>query len=158
MDIFLYILAAICLLTGLVGCIIPVLPSVPLSYIGLLLLHFTNRVQFSTTFLLIWAAVVILMQILDYLIPAWGARRFGGGKPGVWGSTLGLLIGMFFGPWGIILGPFLGAFVFELFDGKAVKNALKAGFGSFIGLLMGTIIKLICCGMMIYYYIAALVG
>lgn len=158
MDIFLAVVAALCLLAGLAGCILPVLPGVPLAYIGLLLLQLTDRVQFSTAFLLIWAGVTVLVQVLDYVVPAWGTRRFGGSKLGVWGSTVGLLVGMFFGPWGIVLGPFLGALLFELFDGKALKAAVKAGFGSFVGLLGGTILKLICCGMMIYYYIAALVN
>ncbi len=157
MDIFLIILAGVFLMAGLVGCIVPVLPSVPLSYIGLLLLHATDRVQFSTQFLLIWLGVVVIMQILDYVVPAWGTKRFGGSKLGVWGSTIGLVVGMFFGPWGIVVGPFIGAVVFELFDGKNALAAMKAGFGSFIGLLCGTILKLICCGMMIYYYISELI-
>ncbi|MGM9831580.1 MAG: DUF456 domain-containing protein [Paludibacteraceae bacterium] len=157
MDIFLSIVAALLLLTGLVGCIVPVLPGVPLSYIGLLLLQLTDRVQYSTRFLLIWGAIVIVVQVLDYVVPAWGTKQFGGSKRGVWGSTIGLIVGLFFGPWGIVAGPFAGAIVFELFDGKNAKQALKAGFGSFIGLLAGTIVKLICSGMMIYYYIEALI-
>ena len=157
MDIFLIILAGIFLVAGLVGCIIPVLPSVPLSYIGLLLLHATDRVQFSMQFLLIWLAIVVVLQILDYVVPAWGTKRYGGSKLGIWGSTIGLVVGLFFGPWGIVIGPFVGAVVFELFDGKNAMAALKAGFGSFVGLLFGTILKLIACGMMIYYYISALV-
>ncbi|MBR1808878.1 MAG: DUF456 domain-containing protein [Paludibacteraceae bacterium] len=157
MDIFLIVLAGVFLVAGLVGCIVPVLPSVPLSYIGLLILHATDRVQFSTQFLLIWLAVVVVLQVLDYVVPAWGTKQFGGSKLGVWGSTVGLLVGFFFGPWGIVIGPFVGAVVFELFDGKNAMAAIKAGFGSFIGLLAGTILKLIACGMMIYYYVAALV-
>ena len=76
---------------------------------------------------------------------------------GVWGSTLGLLVGLFFGPWGIVLGPFLGAVAFELIDGKNTRLALKAGWGSFVGLMTGTILKLICCGLMTYYFIAELI-
>ena len=157
MDIFLMISAALLLLAGLAGCIVPVLPSVPLSYGGLLLLQLTDRVQFSTRFLLIWLGVVVVLQVLDYVVPALGTKQFGGSKLGVWGSTIGLIVGMFFGPWGIVIGPFAGAVLFELFDGKQAMAALKAGFGSFIGLLTGTILKLIACGMMIYYYIEALV-
>ncbi|MBR1564871.1 MAG: DUF456 domain-containing protein [Paludibacteraceae bacterium] len=157
MDVFLIILAGIFLVAGLVGCIVPVLPSVPLSYIGLLLLHATDRVQFSTQFLLIWLAIVVVLQVLDYVVPAWGTKRFGGSKLGVWGSTIGLLVGFFLGPWGIVTGPFVGAVVFELFDGKNTMAAIKAGFGSFVGLMAGTILKLIACGMMIYYYVGELV-
>ena len=157
MDIFLIILGAICLLVGILGCVLPVLPGVPLAYCGLLLLHATDKVQFSWQFLVIWAVVTIVVQVLDSVVPIWGTKRFGGSKMGVWGSTLGLLVGLFFGPWGIVLGPFLGAVVFELIDGKNTRLALKAGWGSFVGLMTGTILKLICCGLMTYYFIAELI-
>lgn len=157
MDIFLIILGAICLVIGILGCVLPVLPGVPLAYCGLLLLHATDKVQFSWQFLVIWAVVTIVVQVLDSVVPIWGTKRFGGSKMGVWGSTLGLLVGLFFGPWGIVLGPFLGAVLFELIDGKNARLALKAGWGSFVGLLTGTILKLISCGLMTYYFITALV-
>lgn len=166
------ILAAICLLIGLIGSVAPVLPGVPLSYLGLLLLHWTDRVQFSWQFLTIWAVIVVVIQVLDYFIPAWGTKKFGGSKWGVWGSTIGLLVGLFMGPWGIIIGPFIGAVVGELiyFNRQSriptaepqpaqqsnMQKALRAGMGSFIGLLTGTILKLICCGMMIFYYVREL--
>ena len=157
MDIFLIILGAICLLIGILGCVLPVLPGVPLAYCGLLLLHATDKVQFSWQFLVIWAVVTVVVQVLDSVVPIWGTKKFGGSKMGVWGSTIGLLVGLFFGPWGIVLGPFLGAVVFELIDGKNTRLALKAGWGSFVGLMTGTILKLICCGLMTYYFIAELV-
>ncbi len=179
MDIFLIILGAICLLLGLIGCVAPVIPGVPLSYVGLLLLHFTDRVQFSWQFLTVWAVIVIVIQVLDYFIPAWGTKKFGGSKYGVWGSTIGLLLGFFMGPWGIIVSPFVGAVVGELIyfnrhpqaiisgseqpasNTQQAKNnnltrALRAGFGSFVGLLTGTILKCICCGMMIVYFVKEL--
>jgi uncharacterized protein YqgC (DUF456 family) len=172
MDILLIILGAICLLLGLIGCVAPVLPGVPLSYLGLLLLHWTDRVQFSWQFLVVWGVVVIVIQVLDYFIPAWGTKKFGGSKWGVWGSTIGLVVGLIMGPWGIVIGPFAGAVVGELIyfnrhpqttmnDVKPNKNsnfnrALRAGLGSFIGLLTGTILKLICCGMMVFYFVKEL--
>lgn len=157
MDIFLIILGSLCLLVGILGCVLPVLPGVPVAYVGLLLLQLTDRVQFSWQFLVIWAIVVVMIQLLDYFVPAWGTKRFGGSKWGVWGSAIGMLVGLFFGPWGIILGPFVGAVLFELFDGKNARAALRAGWGSFVGLLAGTILKLISCGLMAYYFVAALV-
>lgn len=177
MDILLIILGAICLLLGLIGCVAPVLPGVPLSYLGLLLLHWTDRVQFSWQFLVIWGVIVVVIQVLDYIIPAWGTKRFGGSKYGVWGSTIGLIVGMFMGPWGIIIGPFAGAVLGELiyfnrYPQTTINNveqqpmktnsthfnrALRAGFGSFIGLLTGTILKCICCGMMITYFVKELI-
>ncbi len=157
MDIFLIILAGLCLLLGLVGNIVPALPGTPLGYVGLLLLHMTDKAQFSTTFLVVWAAIVVVIQVLDYVIPAWGTKQFGGTKGGVWGSTIGLIVGIFFGPAGIILGPFLGAFAGEMVQGQETKKALRASIGSFIGFLAGTVIKLVCSGFMIYYYIMALI-
>lgn len=174
MDIFLIILGAICLLLGLVGCVVPVIPGVPLSYLGLLLLHFTDRVQFSWQFLTIWAVIVVVIQLLDYFIPAWGTKKFGGSKYGVWGSMIGLLLGFFMGPWwGIVIGPFVGAVVGELIyfnrhpqtaidntnpnQNNNLNRALRAGIGSFIGLLTGTILKCICCGMMITYFVKELI-
>lgn len=173
MDILLIILGAICLLLGLIGCVAPVLPGVPLSYLGLLLLHFTDRVQFSWQFLAVWGVVVVVIQILDYFIPAWGTKKFGGTKYGVWGSTIGLFAGLFMGPLGIVVGPFIGAVLGELIyfnrhpqttlsEIEQNKNtnfnrALRAGFGSFIGLLTGTLIKVICCGVMIAYFVKELI-
>ena len=173
MDTFLIILGAICLLLGLVGCVAPVLPGVHLSYLGLLLLHWTERVQFSWQFLTVWAVVVVIIQILDYFIPAWGTKRCGGSQWGVWGSTIGLFLGFFMGPLGIVVGPFVGAVIGELIyfnrhpqtilnnteQGKNsnLNRALRAGIGSFIGLLTGTILKCICCGMMITYFVKELI-
>ena len=170
MDVILIILGAICLLLGLIGCVAPVLPGVPLSYLGLLLLHWTDRAQFSWQFLTIWAVVVIVIQVLDYFIPAWGTKKFGGSKYGGWGSTIGLFVGLFMGPWGIIVGPFVGAVLGELLyfnrhpqdrieqaENTNFNRALRAGFGSFIGLLTGTILKLICCGMMVFYFVKELI-
>ena len=173
MDLLLIVLGAICLLLGLIGCVAPVLPGVPLSYLGLLLLHWTDRVQFSWQFLAVWGVVVVVIQVLDYFIPAWGTKKFGGTKYGVWGSTIGLFVGLFMGPLGIVVGPFIGAVLGELIyfnrhpqttlsETEQNKNsnfnrALRAGFGSFIGLLTGTLIKVICCGVMIAYFVKELI-
>lgn len=176
MDIFLIVLGAICLLLGLIGCVVPVLPGVPLSYVGLLLLHWTERVQFSWQFLVIWAVITIVIQVLDFVIPAWGTKKFGGSKWGAWGTTIGLLVGLFMGPLGIVAGPFVGAVVGELlyFNRHPQNNAtssattptipqsnfnraLRAGFGSFLGFLTGTLLKCICCGVMIAYFVMELI-
>jgi uncharacterized protein YqgC (DUF456 family) len=93
---------------------------------------------------------------LDYVIPAWGTKRYGGTKYGVWGSTIGVFVGMFFGAIGIIVGPLVGAIVGELIGGKGQKEALRAGWGSFVGILCGTVLKLICCGWMMVILIQAI--
>lgn len=153
MDYFLIITGAILIIVGIAGCVLPVIPGPPISYVGLLLLHFTDKYQFTNEFLLIWALVTIAVTLLDYYIPIWGAKKFGASKPGVWGSVIGLILGLlFFPPWGIIIGPFIGAVVGELIAGKASGAALKAGLGSFIGFLGGTLLKLIASGMMAWYF------
>lgn len=157
MDIFLVVLAAILLVVAFVGCVLPILPGLPLAYVGLLLLHFTDYVEYSTTFLVVWGIVVVVVQVLDSVVPAWGTKRLGGSKWGMWGSAIGVLVGLFLGPWGIILGPFLGAVVGELLHGKNTNVALKSGFGSFVGFLGGTIVKMVIVGFFIYYYVAALI-
>ncbi|NCB07653.1 MAG: DUF456 domain-containing protein [Bacteroidia bacterium] len=158
MDYVLIGLGILLLVSGILGCVLPVIPGLPLNYAALLLLHFTGRYQFSTQFLLVWAVITVVVYALDYVIPAWGTRKFGGSRRGVWGSVIGLVVGLFFfPPFGIIVGPFAGAVIGELTAGKDSGTALKAGFGSFIGFLLGTLLKLIASGMMTWYFFRELV-
>lgn len=156
MDIVLLILAALCMLIGLIGCIVPGLPGVPIAYAGLWIAQATERVDFSWQPLLVWGIVTIVVTVLDYVIPALGTKRYGGTKWGVWGSTIGVFVGMFFGAVGVIVGPLAGAVLGEMLNGKEWREALRAGWGSFIGLLFGTILKLICCGLMTVALIQAI--
>lgn len=131
------------MMVGILGCLLPVLPGPPISYIGLLLLHFTRFADFSSTFLLTWACIVIIVTVLDYIVPIWGTKKFGGSKSGMWGAAIGLVAGIFFlPPIGIIAGPFAGAFIGEALTGKNSKDAFRAGLGSFLGFLAGVGIKL----------------
>ena len=158
MDYVLIVFGIIFIVGGILGCVLPIIPGPPLSYVGLLLLHFTERYQFSSRFLVIWGILTIVVYALDYLIPAWGTKKFGGSKRGVWGSIIGLLLGLFFfPPLGIIIGPFLGAVIGELSAGKDSSSALKSGFGSFLGFLAGTLLKLITSGMMTWYFFKELI-
>ena len=148
MDVVLLIVAFLCILTGIIGCIVPGLPGTPIAYAGLWIAQATEKVDFTWQTLLLWGIVTIVVSVLDYVVPAWGTKQFGGTKWGVWGSTIGVFVGLFFGAVGVIIGPLAGAVIGELIGGKEMTQALKAGWGSFIGLLFGTIIKLICCGLM----------
>ncbi|MDD2381511.1 MAG: DUF456 domain-containing protein [Mariniphaga sp.] len=153
MDILLIIAGVLLMVGGILGGVLPVLPGPPLSYAGLICLHLTGRYQFSSRFLIIWAVVTAVVYLLDYLIPVWGTKRFGGSKRGVWGSVIGLVIGLFFfPPFGIIAGPFLGAVAGELSAGKDSVAAMKSGFGSFVGFLAGTLIKLVASGLMAWHF------
>lgn len=132
MDIFLIILGVLCLLAGLAGCFLPVLPGPPVSYVGLLLLHFTDKIHFSTTHLILWAFLVIIVQVMDYVTPMLGTKYSGGGKWGNRGCMIGTIAGLFvFPPWGVLIGPFAGAVIGELFGGKKSAEAFKAGLGGF---------------------------
>ena len=148
MDIVLLVLAFFMMLIGLIGCIVPGLPGTPIAYIGLWIAQATEKIHFSWQFLLIWGIVVVIISVLDYVVPALGTKHYGGTKWGVWGSTIGVFVGLFFGAMGVIFGPLVGAVIGELISGKQLNDALKAGWGSFVGILFGTILKLIACGLM----------
>lgn len=159
MDVFLAVVAALFLLGGLAGAILPALPGPPLAWLGILTLHFTSYAQFSNTFLIVSAVLMVAITILDIYIPIWGTKRFGGTKAGVWGSAIGLILGLiFFPPFGAIIGPFAGAFIGEiLFAGADFNTARRSAVGSFLGFLAGTFIKIIYASVLVYYYVAAMV-
>jgi len=156
MDIFLIISGSLLMILGIAGCLLPILPGPPLTYLGLIAIHFTSKIDFSSKFLISWGIIVTLVSILDYVIPIWGTKFFGGSKYGIWGSMVGLLAGLFIPPIGIIIGPFIGAVAGEMLAGNK-QNALKAGFGSFIGFIAGTVVKMLVSLIMLYYFIAALI-
>lgn len=159
MDILLSSLGVILILVGLAGCIIPAIPGPPISFVGLLVLHFTKYVQLSENTLITWGVIAVLVTIIDNVVPIWGTKKFGGTKRGVWGSIIGLLVGMiFFPPVGIILGPFAGAVLGELSAGQDRNKALKAGFGAFIGFLLGTGLKLVVSGWITWIFFTEMVA
>jgi uncharacterized protein YqgC (DUF456 family) len=151
-------LGIILTIAGIVGCIIPLIPGPPLSYAALLIVHFTLNEPFSNRFLILWLLLTILVTLLDYYVPIWGTQKFGGSKSGVWGSAIGLILGLFiFPPFGIIAGPFIGAVAGELLGGKDMSNALRSGFGSFLGFIAGTIMKLVVSLIMGFYFFKAII-
>jgi uncharacterized protein YqgC (DUF456 family) len=156
MDYFLLILSILLIVTGLLGCLLPVLPGPPFSFLGLLLLHFTKFADFTVTLLVVTAALAILVTVLDYVVPIWGTKKFGGSKFGQWGAIIGMIIGMIFlGPFGLIFGPLVGAIIGELIKGTESRQALRAGFGAFIGFLLGVGLKLAASLYMTYHYVKA---
>lgn len=151
-DILLIVFGVVFIIVGLLGCVLPVIPGPPISFIGLLMLEFTRKYDFSGEFLWLMAFIAIGVTVLDYIVPIWGTKKFGGSKRGVWGATIGLIVGLFVGPIGIILGPFVGAVIAESLGGKQSAEAFRAGLGAFIGFLMGVGIKLVASGFMTYYF------
>ena len=157
-GIILITLGGICLIIGLLGCIVPMIPGPPISYAGLLLLHITDKVQFSTSQLVIWLLLVVVVQVLDYFTPIIGSKYSGGTKWGSWGCLIGSIVGIvFFSPWGIIIGPFGGAFIGELLGDRSAREALKSGMGALIGFLVGTVFKVVVCGYFVWCFVKALV-
>lgn len=155
-DVLLIIIAGVFMLIGIVGCILPVIPGPPLAFVGLLIVEATEKVDFSGNFLLLMFVIAVGVTALDYIIPIWGTKKFGGTRAGVIGSTLGLIGGLiFFLPLGIIIGPFVGAVIGEMLQNDDFNQAVKSGIGSFIGFLLGTGIKLIASSVMTYYFFNA---
>ena len=151
MDLLLLILGFLLVIIGVAGSFLPVLPGPPLSWAGLLLLYLTKPVAINYWVLGVTLAITIVISILDYVIPAQGTKRFGGSRYGIWGTNIGLVVGIFAPiPGGFIIGPFLGAFLGELlYNSKDHKRAFKAATGSFIGFLASTFMKFVFCMMLL---------
>jgi uncharacterized protein YqgC (DUF456 family) len=156
--IALVILGVICLFVGIIGCIIPGIAGPPFSFLALILLSIAQRWEpFSVRFLIIMAVITLVVTALDYVVPAAGAKRFGASRAGFWGAVIGLFGGLvLFPPFGIVVGAFLGAIIGELAVGKEGSQALKAGWGVFMGVMFGMLLKLIASGIMTFYFIKAL--
>jgi uncharacterized protein YqgC (DUF456 family) len=152
------VISSILMLLGLAGSILPILPGPPLSFIGLFLLallkHFSPPL--TPTLVIILAIVTILVIVMDYIIPLLGAKKYGASKWGIWGSVLGMAIGIFWSPFAMLLGAFIGAVVVEWLVGKKKGEALRAGWGVVMGTLFATILRLGVAGMMTYYFVLAL--
>ena len=147
MDYILLSIGLLFMIVGILGSFLPVLPGPPISWLGLLLLFSTNAVPMNYWTLGITLIIAIIVAVLDYVIPAKGTKRFGGSSYGVWGTNIGLVVGLIAPiPLGFIIGPFIGAFVGELvYNYKDKKRAFRAATGSFIGFLASTFIKFFVC-------------
>ena len=157
MEIFLACTALFLMVLGILGSFLPVLPGPLTSWAGLLVLHFTEGVEMSRTFLIATLLVALLIYVLDYIIPAIGTKRFGGSKAGMIGTTLGLIIGLISSiPFGIIVGPFIGALIGEMIHRNDFNKALKAAFGSFLGFIASTFLKFIVAIIYLGFFIIKL--
>lgn len=140
---WLEILASVCTIIGVAGCVVPILPGVPICWAGMLLCHLSSG-AFTTNELIVWAVVAAAVTLLDNFLPAVMTKRFGGSKAATRGSLIGIVVGFFLGPLGLILGPFFGALLGELtHNGSDSARAFKVAFGSFAAFICGTGIKLI---------------
>jgi len=145
MDILLIVFAFLLLMAGIAGSVLPVLPGPPMSYAGMLLLHLTDKIHFTTYQLVVWLIVVVVLQVVDYITPLLGSKYSGGTSFGNRGCMAGTLLGLFFMPWGVIVGPFIGAVVGEMMGGQDLSHAVRSGIGTLLGFLFGTLLKVIVC-------------
>lgn len=154
MDIFLIVLALCLMLLGIAGSFLPVIPGPLTSWFGFLAIFFVDGVGMSKNFLIVTLVIAIFILVLDYVIPAIGAKSFGGSKSGMIGTTVGLVVGLFSPiPFGIIIGPFVGALIGELMNKNDMRIASKAAFGSFLGFLASTFLKFIVAVVFFGYFI-----
>ena len=152
MDYLWFGFGAVLMVGGLVGCFLPVLPGPGLCYLGLLAQQLRIEPPFGLNFLLIWAGIVVTVTVFDYVVQPWATRKFGGSKQGIWGSIIGLIIGIFFfPPFGIIIGPLVGALIGEVISGKQIRQAFLPAIGSLSGFVMGVALKITVCSVMIYH-------
>ncbi len=140
---FLISVGLVLILAGLVGAFLPVLPGPPLSWLGLLCVFLISEVPFQWGWVVTTFILMMLITVLDFVLPAMGAKKYGGSKAGIWGSVIGMLFGLlFFPPFGIFIGTFIGAFTAELIWSKNNLNkATQIAWGSLLGFIVSSFTK-----------------
>ncbi|MBU1078766.1 MAG: DUF456 domain-containing protein [Spirochaetes bacterium] len=157
MEYVLIVLGGLCTLAGIIGCILPALPGPPLSYIALIFLQIAKDHPFSTFFLILFGILTVIVTVVDYILPILGAKWYGVSKYGIWGSVIGMVLGLLFlPPFGMIIGILLGAIIGELYAGKEKSKALKAGVVTFVANVAAMVIKLSLSIVMAFYFIIKL--
>ena len=159
LNVALIIFGFLLAVAGMVGCILPIIPGPILSFFALILLSWVKNWQiFSPTFLIVMGILTGLLTLLDVIAPALGAKKYGASKRGLWGSAIGMIIGIFFiPPWGMIVGAFIGALLGELASGKSSRKALRAGWGILIGNVFGIGLKLAFTAVILFYYLKEMI-
>lgn len=154
MDLILLVLGLILCLIGILGSFLPIIPGPVTSWLGILLLYSTSTVEFNLNFILITFTVATSVGFLDYIIPILGVKKLGGTRSGQIGTMIGLILCLILlGPIGIIIGPFIGALLGEMSTNKSFQDSLKPAFGSFIGVIAGSIIKFLISLSFLFFYI-----
>lgn len=152
MDYVLIFFAILLLLVGIAGCFLPVLPGPPIAFLGLVLIQLTSSRPFTTEFLIWMGTGTAVVTLIDYLVPPLATRKFGGSRFGVLGSILGVLAGLvLFPPWGILIFPFVGAYLGEMINGAQASQARRAAVGTVIGQMTGTLLKVVFTIVIGYY-------
>jgi uncharacterized protein YqgC (DUF456 family) len=140
----LYAIAALLVLVGLAGVILPALPGLPLVFAGMLLAAWAGNFQeIGWVTLVVLGLMTAVSFVIDFWATAHGAKRVGASKQAIWGAILGTFAGLFvMPPLGLFVGPFVGALIGELIHGREIRQAAKVGFGTWLGILLGIVLKL----------------
>ena len=155
LELTMLVLGVLAILAGIAGCFVPIIPGPIVAYSGLLCMIPTSKPP-SAAMLVLLGVITAVVTVLDYVVPAMGAKKFKCSKWGIWGCTIGTFIGIFYFPIGLILGPFLGAVAGELIAKKPLAMAAKGGLGAFLGFLAGVFLKVVACLLMLTCYIMCL--
>lgn len=154
LDIIFPFIGFILVIAGIIGCFLPSIPGPPLNFAALIMLKFYDSESFSIMFLVVWGIITLVVTILDYVLPVMGAKFYGASKYGIWGSVIGMIIGLFFfPPFGMIAGVFIGAVLGEFLAGQENSKALRAGFGTFIISVSMIVVKFALSAVMSFYFI-----
>ena len=143
-----YLIATAMIVVGLIGTVLPALPGLPLMFGGMLVAAWTDGFNNVPSWVLVLLGLLTLLSLaIDFWATALGAKRVGASRSAIIGAMLGTLAGLFFGPLGLLLGPFAGALVGELLhrrslDRAHIGDAAKIGLGTWIGILFGVVLKL----------------
>ena len=156
-SVLLILLGATLLLVAFVGCLLPILPGPPIALAALVCVALDRGWDAYSAWE--WGALialVALVTVLDYVVPLIGAKKYGASRAGLWMSVLGMIVGLlFFPPFGMLGGAFLGALLGEMMAGKEGSEALRPAWGVFVGIIIGTGLKLAVCGVIAYYWLTA---
>lgn len=153
-----YIIAIILIIVGLAGTILPALPGLPLMFCGMLMGAWAGDFKEVGVWTIVLLAVLMLISVgVDFMATLMGAKRVGASKKAMLGAALGTFAGLFFGIPGLLLGPFIGAVIGEMIDGKEWRIATKTGFGTWLGLAIGTALKLALAICMLGIFVMALI-
>lgn len=155
MVILVAILVIFLLLIGLIGCVVPFLPGVWIAYAALWVVRLAG-LPMDSQYLTIGGIAALIVTVLDNIVPVWGAKKCRCSRRGMWGCFIGSIVGAFFLPWGVLIGPFLGTILGELSLGRDCSAALISGIGALVGFLFGVVLKMVLCGLFAFWCIQAL--
>ncbi|MHC4957392.1 MAG: DUF456 domain-containing protein, partial [Planctomycetota bacterium] len=157
-EVLLALLGLALQIVGIIGCVVPVMPGPPINWFGVLLLRFALPDPPSWTMIAVLGAAAVGVTVLDYVVPARGAKKAGATRWGVWGSIFGMVVGiLWFPPLGLIVGAFVGAVAGELIANRTTGESLRAGKGVLLGTLLGMLLKFAVSGVISFYVVVLMI-